>query len=322
MSSPECKEPWQSQRQTLRERCAFVLNSELLSDIKFVVRCGSNDDTESKRVIPAHKFVLSVSSPVFLAMFHGKMAETSNLIYLPDCDYDSLLEFFRYLYSDEVELNGTNVIQVLYLANKYMVPSLADKCTDYLQNHLDGTNVFCILPHAERFEEKGLVERCWELIDKKTEDIVKSDEFVQLDRCTVELVVKRESLCVRELELFKAVDRWAKAEGERQGLQSAGGSVKRRILGEEIVKAIRFPLMSQKDFMSFVPDSNILTTEEIINLMKHFNGVQTTPLPFQENPRKGTIKEKQRHRRFGTYIQPAANWFSPTRRPPPESTRC
>ena len=26
--------------------------------------------------IPAHKFVLAISSPVFFAMFHGQMAET------------------------------------------------------------------------------------------------------------------------------------------------------------------------------------------------------------------------------------------------------
>jgi len=319
MSTPELKEAWQSVRQTIGQRCAFVLNNELLSDVKFVVPASNG---ASERVIPAHKFVLSVSSPVFLAMFHGKMAETSNLINLPDCDYDSLLEFFRYLYSDEVKLSGTNVMQVLYLANKYMVPSLANKCTEFLKNNLDATNVFCILPHAHRFEEKALVERCWELIDENTEDAVKLDEFVELDRCLVESVVKRESLCVKEIELFKAVDRWVTRKTQRQGLKPDSGTVKRRILGEEIVTSIRFPLMSQKEFMSVVPDSNILTTEEIINVMKYFSGVPTTPLPFLHTPRKGTIKENSRNRRFGTYIQPAANWFSPIRRSTLETTRC
>ena len=320
MSSPESKKDRQTSKRTIRDRCAFVFNNEQLSDVKFVVRASNGD--ESKKVIPAHKFVLSIGSPVFLAMFHGKMAEASNLIHLPDCDYESLLEFFRYLYSDDIKLSGTNVLQVLYLANKYMVPSLANKCTDYLKNNVDASNVFCILSMAQQFEETGLVERCWELVDNKTEEIVRSDEFVDLDKCLLESVVKRESLCVKEIELFKAVDRWATRESEKQGLHPASDICKRRILGEEVVKGIRFPLMSQQEFMSVVPDSNVLTTDEIINLMKYFNGVSTTPLPFLQTPRKGTIKETQRNRRFGTYIPPAVNWFSPARRTSQETTRC
>lgn len=297
-----------------------MLDNELLSDVKFVVRASSG---EPERVISAHKFVLSISSPVFLAMFHGELTETSNLIHLPDCDYDSLLEFLRFLYTDELKLSGNNVMQVLYLAKKYMVPSLVDKCTEYLRNGLDPVNVLCVLPHAQRFEEAALVERCWEVIEKKTEEIVKLEEFAELDKNLVESIVKREALCVKEVELFKAVDRWVARESDRQGVQFASGNVKRRLLGEEIVQSIRFPLMSQKEFMSVVPDSNILTTEEIINLMKHFNGVSTlTPLPFPQAPRKGTIKETQRHRRIGTYIPPAVNWFNSTRRNTPESTRC
>ena len=285
-----------------------MFNNELLSDVKFVV--GSlNGESGRKEVIPAHKFVLSISSPVFLVMFHGNIAETSNLIELPDCDYESLLEFFRYLYSDEVKLSETNVLQVLYLANKYMVPSLANKCTEYLQNNLDAANVFSVLPLAQKFEEEQLVQHCWELIDKNTEDIVRSDEFAGLDKCLVEGIVQRESLNIREFDLFKAVVRWASRETERQGL-NLNDDVKRQVLGEGIVKAIRFPLMTQNEFMSVVPDSNILTTKEIINLMKHFSGVPTTPLPFLQTPRKGTIRKdsKGQRRRFGTYIPPTI-WF-------------
>lgn len=81
-----------------------------------------------------------------------------------------------------------------------------------------------------------------------------------------------------EVELFKAVDRWAAKESERHG--TTPGDAKRRILGEEIVKAIRFPLMTEKEFISVVPHCDILTTTEIIDVVKHYNGVLTTPLQF------------------------------------------
>ena len=92
-----------------------MLNNHLFSDVKFVVR-KSDGESESKQVIPAHKFVLSIGSPVFEAMFYGELAETRDSIELPDCEYETLLELFRYMYSDEVNLSGSNVMGVLYLA--------------------------------------------------------------------------------------------------------------------------------------------------------------------------------------------------------------
>ena len=155
-----------------------MFNNEHLSDVKFVVR-GNDGESESRRSIAAHKFVLSIGSPVFEAMFYGELAETKDTIQLPDRDYESLLELFRYLYSDEVNLHGSNVLGVLYLAKKYMVPSLVDKCKDYPQDKLDPSNVFTILPTALKYEEKNLVDRCWKVIDSQTEQALKADGSVR-----------------------------------------------------------------------------------------------------------------------------------------------
>ena len=274
---------WQTKLPTLVERTAFIFNSEILSDVKFVVPV-SISESESKKVIPAHKFVLAIGSPVFFAMFYGQMAETKDPIELPDCDYESLLGLFRFLYTDKVNLSGNNVMQVLYLANKYIVPSLAKKCTEYLRDNLNASNVLFILPHAQKFENKDLEDRCWKVIKEQTEEAVTSDGFISVERSVVESVVKREKLSVTELKLYKAVDGWAAAEVQRQGL-TPDGKTKRRILGDDIVKAIRFPLISQKDFMSVVFDSDVLTIHEVGNMMKHYSGVLKSPLLFKDTAR-------------------------------------
>ena len=277
---------WQTKCLTISERTTFIFNNELLSDVKFIVP-ASNCESESQKMIPAHKFVLAIGSPVFYAMFFGEMAETKNSIEVPDCEYESLLELFRYLYTDVVNLSGSNVMHVLYLAKKYMLPSLADKCSSYLRENLEASNVFSILPHAMKFDDQDLKNRCWKVIEKHTEEAVTSDEFVTLERSLVESVVKKEVLNVKEEELFKAVDRWAAKEIERQGL-SPDGETKRRIIGEELLNAIRFPLMSQKEFLSVVPN-NILSKKEIFDLMKHYNGMLTSPLQFSASPRTGFV---------------------------------
>ena len=281
---------WQTKCPTISGRTKFIFNNELLSDVKFVAPASnskSESGIKSQKSIPAHKFVLAISSPVFYAMFYGEMAETASTIELPDCDYESLLELFRYLYSDEVNLTGSNVMQVLYLAKKYLVPSLADKCTEYLREHLEASNAFSILPHAQKFEDKDLEKRCWNVIELHTEEAVTSDDFVTLERSIVESVVKRERLNVKEVDLFKAVDRWASKEVERQGL-TPDGEVKRRVLGEEIVNAIRFPVMSYNEFASVVWDSDILTKRELGFMIKHYGDASLKcPLPFIHSVRSG-----------------------------------
>ena len=269
-----------------------MFNNELFSDVKFVAR-GPNGESESKQVIPAHKFVLSISSPVFEAMFYRELAETTDTIELPDCEYDSLLELFRYMYSDEVILSGSNVMGVLYLAKKYMVPSLAEKCAEYLQDNLGASNVFGILPQAQDFEEQNLVDRCWEVIDKETEEAVKSDGFATVERSLLEAVVERDTLNIQEIDLFKAVNLWATKRCEEQGL-STDGSEKRRILGERIVKGIRFPVMAEVEFASVVLDCKILTPDEAFNLFKYFNSVPDIPVGFPETERTG-VKELFEH---------------------------
>ena len=115
--------------------------------------------------------------------------------------------------------------------------------------------------------------------------------------------MKREVLSVTEVELFKAVDRWATEEGERQGL-TLDGETKRRLLGEEIVKGIRFPLMSLAEFATVVDDTAILSRKETGDMLQ-----QCTPLPFLQGARKEL--PVFRVNRFDDYYEPTtAGWLT------------
>lgn len=303
MAAVAADEDWQTTRPTITERTKFIFNNQLLSDVKFIVpilRVGNSMTKE----IPAHKLVLAISSPVFYAMFYGKMAETKNSIRLPDCTMLSLLEFLRYIYSDEIDLTGRNVMQVLYLARKYMVPSLVDKCNEFLQNNLEADNVLEILPEAQRLKDEEVEERCWKVIKAKTMKVVTSFHFELVDRVFIESIVNMDGLDIKEVELFKAVDRWAIKQSQRplfwKKVPPPSGEKKREIIGEEILHAIRFPLMSLKEFSPVVIDCNILTMDEINLMVKYYADVPSSPLPFTQAPRiAGSF---QRCRRFGRLV--------------------
>lgn len=63
--------------------------------------------------------------------------------------------------------------------------------------------------------------------------------------------------------------------------------------------------MSQVEFLSVVPDSRILTTDEIVDIMKHYNCLLTTPLQFSDIPR---TKPFVTGNRFESLRSPEKSW--------------
>ena len=64
---------WQATKMTVKERLAFLFNNNILSDVTFVV----GRDVQQQR-IPAHRFVLSVGSAVFDAMFNRHSSKSGS----------------------------------------------------------------------------------------------------------------------------------------------------------------------------------------------------------------------------------------------------
>ena len=289
MASAQCEETnWQTTRESIRERNKYMFNNSLLSDVKFVMRNTSKDEAKEKcteRVtIPAHKYVLAISSPVFFAMFYGDLAETTDTIELSDCDSEGFLELLRYMYCDEAELTGSNVMQVLYLANKFIVPSLVTKCTEFLEQNLDATNVLAVLTEAKRFSEARLVSQCWLVVDEQASEVVKSQPFATLDRELLSEVVERDSLVVTEVDLFQAVNRWAVEKCHRRGLEGSGKE-KREVLGP-VLELIRFPLMTMKEFAGVVLLTKLLDIEEISDIFRFYSSLPMVEgLKFPNKPR-------------------------------------
>lgn len=103
------------------------------------------------------------------------------------------------------------------------------------------------------------------------------------------------------MELFKAVNCWAKEECNRQQLE-AYGKVRRQVLGQgKIVKNMRFPIMKQKEFQDVVLPSEILTRTEAKNIMKYFNCTLTSPVGFLDVHRGGFLLRCCRFKSFSLH---------------------
>ena len=277
-----------------------MFNNDHMSDVKFAVRKAN----EERGIIPAHKFVLSISSPVFEEMFYGRNSEAADedFVEMQDYDNDSFYEFLRFCYSDEVKLTGRNVMQVAILADRFLVPSLTDKCSKFISDNLDASNAFNILPLAVKRKENDIVNRCWEVIDKQTKISLESEGFVTIERPLLEAVVERDTLTIREMELFAAVNQWAAMECQRQGL-TIDGENKRRMLGKRVLREIRFSLMTENELSTFVRDSKILTTvheEEIVNFVRYFQIALSSRRTFPGKRRAISFGDARRMCRFAS----------------------
>ncbi|CAO2613977.1 BTB/POZ domain-containing protein 1 [Lemmus lemmus] len=231
---------WQATKASLKERFAFLFNSELLSDVRFVLAAGG------PQRIPAHRFVLAAGSAVFDAMFNGGMATTSAEIELPDVEPAAFLALLRFLYSDEVQIGPETVMTTLYTAKKYAVPALEAHCVDFLTKHLRADNAFMLLTQARLFDEPQLASLCLDTIDKSTMDAISAEGFTDIDIDTLCAVLERDTLSIRESRLFGAIVRWAEAECQRQQLPVTFGN-KQKVLGKAL-SLIRFPLMTIEEF--------------------------------------------------------------------------
>ena len=270
---------WQSSKKTVLQRNAHMFDNELMSDVSFT--CG-----ESSRIFHAHKYVLATSSAVFFAMFYGNLAEKESPICIPDAEEESFVEFLRFLYTDACKITAENAIVVMYLAKKYLVSSLAEKCCEILEASIKPDNAFAVLKQAVQFDEKELEVKCWNIVSEKTLECVNSEAFCEIGSSTLNAFLKKETSSITEMELFKAILKWADKECTRQGLNiEHDKTARRRILGD-CVYEIPFLAMSLENFVKYVSPTGILTDREIVSISQKLYGLDVAGLKWKEHRKK------------------------------------
>ena len=262
-----------------------MFKNPLLSDIKFAFPSVNGETTIS--AIPAHKYVLAVSSPVFFTMFYGDLAESGDSVNITDCDPDVFLRFLRFIYCDEASFEDIDcAIKVWRLADMYDVPLLARECVKYLDGNMEPLDAFDVLTYARQFNDEEMEKACWEVIDYNAEVIVADESFLDVKQELLLSFVERSSACIQETTLFQALDRWAAKRCEEASI-SVNGENKRNFMGEDLLKQFRFSLMSPSEFSDVVMPTDILFLTEVVDVFKQFTSVSIPGgFKFSLSPRK------------------------------------
>ena len=252
---------------------------------------------DSDELIPAHKFVLSVGSCVFEAMFQRNNESLSSIIHVPDMEIYAFRTLLRFLYGDcnnpSLSITHDTVMSILYGAKKYCVLGLERLCVDFLKKNISVENALILLSQARLFDEAQLAAQCLEVIDKNAMYALQTPELLDIDLDTLMAILKRDTLGVREIKLWQTCVAWAKNKCKNKLLnnQSITPDMIRQTLSGAL-KLVRFPLMTQEEFAQGPAQSGILTDKEIISIFLYFNlpSKSYRLCEFDDEPRS-TFKE-------------------------------
>ncbi|KAL3071707.1 hypothetical protein niasHS_016382 [Heterodera schachtii] len=289
--------------ETLADRMKLFLSRAKGADAHFLVgKC------DKKEIVHAHQGILMISSSVFEEMFQNE-AENSNSsttegkvekdgpLLIPDVDVEAFKLMLRFIYSDDLsEFNGKNVVEVLYAARKFNVIRLIKVCVDFPISQL--SNVFVSLSIA-RFNDllNDFAQRCLDYIDKNADDLLKSDEFLQIGQNLLCEIFERDQLQISgEISIWKAALRWADKKCGENAIDCSAEN-RRAMLGPALLK-IRFPLFSEEEFSDKIIPSDVLSKDELLavyqfkslpNRRRISNGF--FPMQFPTNGRISDRKE-------------------------------
>ena len=160
-------------------------------------------------------------------------------------------------------------MDLLYIAKKYCVDLLAKLCSEFLNDKLSPDNVCYIMETAHRMAETDIYDKCMAIVNTKCNASLSAVGFLSLCRDCVQKITELEDVRIKEEFLFEHLMTWASAECCRQNLDISWEN-KRKVLGQ-VLYNIRFPLMSQEYFAKNIAVTEILTSDEKVDVFLYHN---------------------------------------------------
>uniref|UniRef100_A0A1B0DD34 Uncharacterized protein n=1 Tax=Phlebotomus papatasi TaxID=29031 RepID=A0A1B0DD34_PHLPP len=285
-SSKNVSYDWQVNKHEMKMRGQHLLETGLWADCHFLLGAPPHQE-----VIPGHKLILAMASPVFEAMFFGGLAEKSDPIPICDVQPEAFKALLEYIYMDSIKINTVDkACELCYAAKKYMLPYVVEQCTRFLWADLKPSNVCRAYEFARLFEEHRLMMTCMEMICTRTMEVIKDTSFEEVEISTIHTILDQEFLSVdSELSLYFALSRYSEkhtAQGESSSSRatpesSSGGSANVRTFDiREALKKIRFLTLTPQQFAEGPGRSTLLTQTEAFAILMNISSPNSVcPMP-------------------------------------------
>jgi len=206
----------------------------------------------------AHKVILAARSEYFRALLYGGMRESSQAeIELKDTPIPAFKNLLKYIYTGHISLSSFKeelILEILSLAHQYGFIELETSISDYLKATLNIKTVCLIYDTSSLFQLNSLEDSALLFMDRNALEVLNHDSFVTLSDAAVKELISRDSFCADEIEIFKAVSRWAKANPE--------GDV------SHVLEEIRLSLINIQDLLKVVRPTDLMPADILLDAIQ------------------------------------------------------
>lgn len=264
------------------------VNNELLADVKFKFHGET-------KIIYAHSFLLSLRSESFFENFN-EMIGAMKLIQVHDTPYSTFLEFMKYLYTNEVDLDQNIVFELLKLSMRYKISSLEEKCKSFLE--IDVTNsietVCQVLDSALNAKWNDIQISSLEFISNNYQAVLNSNSFLSTNYFTLNAILSLDSVSdTNEFKIFESVIKWATRACVNDKIIANGSNLRMKI--DKNLQLIRFGAMTIEEFTKCDEMAEgLLTSVEMVEIYKTIAKKKPNKFGFLDRKRKDKVLEYQK----------------------------
>lgn len=256
----------------MQHSCEKMYLNEKTADIHFKF---GNDDIIFERV-PAHKCLLSFSSPVFDTMFYGSLPEKQE-IRIVDTSAVAFKEFLQLFYLDHIRLTSEYIIEVMNLCQKYEVAEGIKICESSLKNELNNNNMCWGYKIALFLENKNLIEFCEQKIKTNASEILKTETFLESGRKSLEKILKILPSDCRSLDIVNACIAWTKAECARENINRDPINLRAKL--GDVFNQMPFDKLTMENFSQIIISYNgFFVAKEIETIMQKITLNKSQPM--------------------------------------------
>ena len=203
--------------------------------------------TSDGGIVSGHRAIVAAGSPVFHAMLYGNMREsTDEKIELPTVSTKSLQHVLEFVYTGQVEATLSEYQSLLLAAHYFNISALETKCVETITDSLDELNCCKLIIFAMQEQLDKLLKQCYVYMHDKICKVINAPDFKSLPVEVVTEICSNSDLCVKELDLFFAINKWS--------------DYHKSTLSEDTIKSvlhlIRYPLIYPRDLVEKVGPSN------------------------------------------------------------------
>ena len=239
-------------REDLLERLDALRRKETFCDVTVAA---------NGKEFKAYKVVLAAASPFFLSLLENDMRERNEQrieIRLEEATASVMEDVLQYIYTGNVSVTEESCHNLIATADYLLLPGLKTLAVDFLKEKVTVQNCVFNYYFASKYRCTELTEICCSVINLNFSDVLKTDDFLNLDMKQVMEWVSSDDINVRaEEEVFTGIVDWV-----------SHNRSEREVCFPDLIRQVRLRSSSQDILLKKLVNEDLVTTNiECVNFV-------------------------------------------------------